>query len=307
MLSKVGKVGKVSSLGEESAKGPAPRARTVAPVLGLLLAAHPAPAGAVTALSTALAAASGRDLRGCLLVALAVLAGQLSVGWSNDCIDLRRDLDAERRDKPLASGTVRAHVVATAAGGALALCVPLSLASGVLAGSAHLIGVAAAWTYNLGVKATLFSWLPYAIGFGLLPAFVVLGLPGHPWPPLWLVAAGALLGVGAHVTNVLPDIDTDLAAGIRGLPQRLGRKRSGVAAAVALLGASSVLFLGPPGPQGLTGRLGLAVTAALALAVALPAALPTVGNPRSRLPFLATLGLAGVDATLLVLRGSHLA
>src|SRR5581483_3151762 len=193
-----------------------------APVLGLLLAAHPAPAGAVTALSTALAAVSGRDLRGCLLVALAVLTGQLSIGWSNDRIDLRRDLDAGRPDKPLATGTVPAHVVGPAAGCALVLCVPLSLASGIVSGSAHLIGVAAGWSYNLGVKATLFSSLPYAVAFGLLPAFVLLGLPGHPWPPLWLGAAGALLGVGAHFTNVLPDIATDLAAGIRGLPQRLG-------------------------------------------------------------------------------------
>jgi len=286
-----------------TAKGPAVRPPVSAPVLGLLRAAHPAPAGAVTALVTALAAASGRDAYGCLLVALAVLTGQLSVGWSNDRIDLRRDLAAERCDKPLVTGAVQARAVGTAAGCALLLCVPLSLANGLLAGSAQLIGVAAAWAYNLGVKATLLSWLPYALGFGLLAAFVTLGLPGHPWPPPWLVAAGALLGVGAHFTNVLPDIDADLAAGIRGLPQRLGRQRSRSVAALILLGASVVLVLGPAGPPGPAGWLGLAITGALALATALP--LGT--DPRSRLPFLATLALAAVDVTLLLLRGSSLA
>ena len=285
------------------ASGPQFPSPAVAPALGLLLAAHPAPAGAVTALITALAAASGRDTHGCLLVALAVLTGQLSVGWSNDRIDLRRDLAAERGDKPLVTGAVRARTVEAAAGCALLLCVPLSLANGLLAGTAHLIGVAAAWSYNLGVKATLFSWLPYALAFGLLPAFVTLGLPGRPWPPSWLMAAGALLGVGAHFTNVLPDIDTDLAAGIRGLPQRLGRQRSRSAAALALVAASVLLVLGPPGPPGSAGWAGLAVSGVLALATALPLG----ADVRSRLPFLTTLGLAAVDVALLLLRGSSLA
>ncbi|WP_042397514.1 UbiA family prenyltransferase [Streptacidiphilus carbonis] len=288
-------------LGNET---PGRRDRSPAAIaLGLLLAAHPAPATAVTGLITALAAASGRDAPGCLLVALSVLTGQLSVGWSNDRVDMRRDLAAERRDKPLVTGAVPPAVVSAAAGSALLVCVPLSLANGVLAGTAHLIGVAAAWAYNLGVKATPLSWLPYALAFGLLPAFVTLGLPGHPWPPSWLTAAGALLGVGAHFTNVLPDIESDLAAGILGLPQRLGRRRSRSAAALTLLAASVVLVLGPPGTPNAAGWTGLAVTGALALATAVR--LGT--DPRSRLPFLATLGLATVDVALLLLRGGSLA
>ena len=66
----------------------------------------------------------------------------------------------------------------------------LSLAAGRQAGAAHLTGVAAAWAYNLGVKRTAASWVPYALAFGLLPAFVTLGLPGRPWPPAWAMAAG---------------------------------------------------------------------------------------------------------------------
>ncbi|MEY9968092.1 4-hydroxybenzoate polyprenyltransferase [Streptacidiphilus sp. MAP12-16] len=271
--------------------------------LALLRAAHPAPTVAVTALITALAAASGRDPRGCLLVALAVLTGQLSVGWSNDRIDVERDTAAHRRDKPLVTGAVPTRTVAVAAGCAVILCVPLSLASGLLAGAAHLIGVAAAWCYNLGVKRTLLSWLPYAVAFGLLPAFVTLGLPGHPWPPVWLVSAGALLGVGAHLTNVLPDIDADLAAGVRGLPQRLGRRGARALAALVLPAASVVLVLGPAGAPGVTGWAGLGMTAALGIATVLPLG----SDPASRAPFLATMGLVGIDVALLLLRGTTLA
>ncbi|MFF7632916.1 UbiA family prenyltransferase [Kitasatospora sp. NPDC008050] len=272
------------------------------PVRGLLAASHAAPSIAVTAVITALAAASGRGVAGSVLVASAVLAGQLSVGWCNDRIDLRRDLATGRGDKPLVAGTVRPRVVAVAAGCALALCVPLSLAGGLAAGAAHLVGVAAAWSYNLRLKCTAMSWLPYAVAFGLLPAFVTLALPGHPWPAGWVMAAGALLGTGAHVTNVLPDIDDDLRTGIRGLPQRLGPRRARVLAGVLLLAGAIVLVLGPTGPLGTVGWGSLAVTGVLALAVALP----TGADPRSRLPFLATLALVALDTALLLLRGAAL-
>ena len=87
------------------------------------------------------------------------------------------------------------------------------------------------------------------------------------------------------------------------LAQRLGRQRSRSAAALSLLAPSVALVLGPPGAPGAAGWTGLAGTGALALATALP--LGT--DPRSRLPFLCTLGLAAVDVTLLLLRGNSLA
>jgi 4-hydroxybenzoate polyprenyltransferase len=269
---------------------------------GLARACHPEPVVAVTALVTALAAASGRDARGCVLVAAAVLTGQLSVGWCNDRVDAARDVAGGRADKPLVTGAVGPRAVALAAGCALAACVPLSLASGPAAGAAHLAGVAAAWAYNLGVKRTVLSWLPYAVGFGLLPAFVTLGSPGGPWPPAWSLAAGALLGVGAHVTNVLPDIDADRASGVRGLPQRLGRRRARAMAPVPLVAACAVLVFGPPGPAGAAGWAALAVTGTLAALTAVPAG----AGSRSRVPFLATLVTAATAVVLLIAHGGSL-
>lgn len=268
-------------------------------------ACHPEPTVAVTVLVTALAAASGRGPTACALLGSAVLCGQLSVGWCNDLVDAARDTAAGRTDKPLATGAAARGTVAAAAAGALAACVVLSLAVGRSAGTAHLTGVAAAWAYNLGLKRTAASWVPYALAFGLLPAFVTLGLPGHPWPPAWATAAGALLGVGAHFTNVLPDIDADLAAGVRGLPQRLGRRRTRVLAPLPLLAAAAVLVVGPPGPVGRVGWAALALTAGLAAATT---AATSHGPPTdSRLPFLATLAMAVTAVGLLVLQGGSLA
>ncbi|MGW5349682.1 UbiA family prenyltransferase [Streptomyces sp. NPDC004031] len=269
----------------------------------MVRASHPEACAAVTGVMGVLAAASGADTGHCVLLAAAVLSGQLSVGWCNDAVDAARDTAAARRDKPLAAGGASRGTIATAAGLALAACVPLSLAVGRLAGAAHLTGVAAAWAYNLGVKRTAASWLPYALAFGLLPAFVTLGLPGRPWPPGWALAAGALLGVGAHVTNVLPDIDADLAAGVRGLPQRLGARRCRVLGPLPLLAASAVLVFGPPGPVGPAGWAALALTGVLAAATTAAPAGPAAA---SRLPFLTTLVLAVTAVALLVLHGGSL-
>ncbi|WP_306341096.1 UbiA family prenyltransferase, partial [Streptomyces sp. AS13] len=170
----------------------------------------------------------------------------LSVGWCNDAYDARRDARAGRRGKPASDGTVRTGAVWAAAGIALALCVPLSLACGGLAGAVHLAAVVVAWLYNLRLKATALSWLPYVSGFGLLPAAVTLTLPGQPWPRWWTVAAGALLGLAAHLADTLPDIAADRAAGVTGLPHRLGAAGTRLLLPLPLLAAAAVLAFGPP-------------------------------------------------------------
>ncbi|MFF6776464.1 UbiA family prenyltransferase [Streptomyces sp. NPDC012637] len=269
-------------------------------VLALLKASHPVPAATVTVLAALLATAFGLDLASAALAVAAVAAGQLSIGWSNDRLDHRRDRAAGRRDKPLATGAARPGTVGAAACTALLVCVPLSLGCGLLAGTVHLGGVAAGWTYNLWLKRTVLSWLPYTAAFGLLPAFLTLALPGSPWPPLWLSAAAALLGTGAHFANVLPDLDDDLASGVRGLPQRLGRRGSMASAAALALASCVTLTAGPTGRVTPASAGPIGVTLALcAVAVAGPSALL-----RGRVPFVAVLAMAGLDAALLVWAGT---
>ncbi|MGW4233973.1 UbiA family prenyltransferase [Streptomyces sp. NPDC004980] len=268
------------------------------PVAGLALSCHPGPVAAVTVLVTVLAAGSGAGSARCAVIAAAVLTGQLSVGWCNDALDARRDAEAGRTDKPVARGVVDRSTVRCAAVTSLVLCVPLSLACGPAAGAAHLAGVLAAWLYNLGLKATALSWLPYAIGFASLPCLVALSLPGRPWPAWWAVTAGALLGVAAHLADVLPDIDADLAAGIRGLPQRWGAARTRLLLPVPLVAASAVLVLGPSGPAGGWGAV------ALAVAVSAAAAGLARGGFRRKAALAGTVAVAAVDVALLLARGT---
>jgi 4-hydroxybenzoate polyprenyltransferase len=212
--------------------------------LGLVLATHPGPTIAVVGYATATAAASGLGARSALL-AFAVLFGQASVGWSNDWIDAARDTSQQRKDKPIPRGFVSRDVVGRGALIALTLCVPASFALGWRAGVAHLVAVAAAWSYNLGVKRTLASPLPYLLAFALVPVVVAAALPGHPHAPARLIIASGLLGVSAHLTNAVEDLDDDAATGVRGLPQRLGITASVIASTLTLLTALG-LFLSLP-------------------------------------------------------------
>jgi 4-hydroxybenzoate polyprenyltransferase len=269
-------------------------------VVPLLRASHFQPTLAVTAITTALAIACGRGV-GAAWVALAVVAGQLSVGWSNDYLDRERDRLAVREDKPIAAGEVRPDVVAIAALVALVACIPLSFLSGWRAALVHLGAVAVAWAYNAGVKATLFSPVPYALAFGALPAFVTLGLAGHPLPPTWAVVGAALLGCGAHFVNTLPDLADDERLGVRGLPHRLGAGASIVVAAV-LMGSAAVVIAFGPG-----GSLGVAVVVLLVsvlAAVALVAVFGVTGHQRAAWPL--TLCIAAMTVAMFLVRGDSL-
>ncbi|HEX5404168.1 MAG TPA: UbiA family prenyltransferase [Pseudonocardiaceae bacterium] len=268
-------------------------------LVGLVRACHPDACVTVTAIAVLLGVAVGRGAGGLVLVGTAVLAGQLCIGWTNDYLDAVRDADTGRTDKPVASGSVPRRTVLVTAIAAGVACVPLSLAVGLLPGVLHLIAVLSALAYDAWLKATVASVLPYLVSFGLLPLFVVLGLPGAH-PPWWLPVAGALLGGGAHFTNVLPDLADDKASGVVGLPHRLGATGSRWAAVVLLLGASGVLALGPTGHA-----LPRALLAAASVPV-LAAGLVLGRRPGSRLAFQAVLVVALLAVCQLVLAGASL-
>ncbi|MFF7892519.1 hypothetical protein ACFZDI_11550 [Streptomyces sp. NPDC007907] len=101
-------------------------------------------------------------------------------------------------------------------------------------------------------------------------------------------------GKGRLVANVLPDIDDDLAADIRGLPQRGGHRDARTLAATPPAADSAVLVMGPVGALAPAAP---ATTCALLLTIALwPAG-------QSRTCFPACPGLAATDVALLLPRG----
>lgn len=249
----------------------------------------------MTLLAALLAAARGLALPDAVVVVAAVGAGQLTIGWGNDLLDVERDRAVGRTDKPLASGLVPQGWAQRALGVAALVCVVLSLAAGWRSALVHLgLLVAMGHAYNLGLKATVWSWLPYAVAFGSLPAVVSLADAPPGWPPWWLMTAGAALGVGAHLLNALPDLADDASTGIRGLPHRLGATASRVVAAALLAGASVLAAVGPAGAVPLWAAAVLVVVVGLSLVAALGS---------GRRPFQAAMVVALLDVVLLVAAG----
>jgi 4-hydroxybenzoate polyprenyltransferase len=278
---------------------PPGRPAAASTVRALVLATHAGPALAVTVVATLLAVATGMPAGRVALVCAAVAAGQASIGWSNDWLDADRDRAVARADKPVVQGAVAPSLLRSAALVAVALAVVLSLLLGVVPGLLLLVLVASGWAYNAGLKRTAMSAIPYVTGFGALPAGVVAAAPGTPTAPWWLVTAGGALGAAAHLANVAPDLEDDLATGVRGLPHRLGAVPSAVLGAALLFGASLVLALGPAGRP---TALGIAV-----LVVAIPAVVVAAlaGSPRfRRAAFPAVMLLTVLDVVLLLAGGA---
>jgi 4-hydroxybenzoate polyprenyltransferase len=278
---------------------PADPARPRVSLRALALATHPGPTVAVTVVATLLALAAGVPGGRAALVGIAVLAGQASIGWSNDWLDADRDRAVARADKPVVQGAVAPALLRTLALGSAAVAVVLSLLLGPVPGLLLLVLVASGWAYNAGLKRTPVSVVPYVTGFGALPAGVVAAAPGSPGAPWWLVTAGGALGAAAHLANVAPDLEDDLATGVRGLPHRLGARVSAVTGAVLLGAASLVLVLGPDGPPTTTGW------AVLVLAVPAVVVAALAGTPRfRRLAFPAVMLLTVLDVVLLLAGGA---
>jgi 4-hydroxybenzoate polyprenyltransferase len=232
----------------------------------------------------------------------AIFTGQLSIGWSNDYLDADRDRATRRSDKPVATGALDPRIAGVVAVVALVVSLILSAVLGWPGGAAAVAAVLCAWGYNLGLKATVLSWLPYAVAFGMLPAVATLSASPPRWPSAWALIAAGLLGVAAHLANVLPDLGDDVATGIRGLPHRIGAKATALAAAVVLLIASAVILFGPVGHPGSWRWAGFAA----AVLVAGAAARIALGDPSSRRFFPAIILIAALDLVSFAFSGISL-
>ena len=262
----------------------------------LLAASHLWPSLAITALVTVLAAQAAPYGIGAVLTGPAMLAAQLSIGWCNDACDALRDVAAGRTDKPVASGAISVRAVWIAAYAALVAALAMAAAISVPTVVLLAVIIGAAWAYNLGLKSTLASGLAYVLGFGPLPAYAASTLPGHP-VPAWSVTVGAaLIGLGGHFADVLPDLVSDRATGVAGLPQRVAARWGAGAvrtcALTLLLSASALLIVA-------SSRFWVGV-AGLAAAVVL-AVIGARGD--GRVPFAAAFGIAAVDVVVLAAGG----
>lgn len=271
-------------------------------ILSLFLSSHPGPSVAV-ALMCAVLGVTTLDGWRVAVVGCAVLFGQFSVGLSNDWLDAGRDRIVGRTDKPVAVGEINVVMVRNTAVITAVVGLALTLLVGLPATAAHAVFIAAGWAYNIGIKKTAMSLIPYVVGFGALPAVVTLARDIPAAPARWAMVAGAMLGVAAHFANAVPDLVDDRATGVIGLPHRVGLRASTLVTFAALATATSVVVFGPGSAPTVVGWLTLIAEAAIVLAGIFLAIRRPPGRPLFRLVILGAL----VAVLSLALSGSQLA
>ena len=209
----------------------------------LAKACHPLPTVTVSLVITAYAWSLGWSGWSLAAVFVTFFVGQLSVGWSNDAHDSNLDAKVGRAGKPTVAQEVSAQALWLAAVAALSISIALSwLVAGWAGGSFHVFALLMAWLYNIRLSRTVWSWLPYALAFGSVPAFLTYGFNNEP-PTLWSVAMFAIIGVSAHLANALPDAESDASADLGGAVVSLGTRRSLLLCWLLLAVGSGILIV----------------------------------------------------------------
>jgi 4-hydroxybenzoate polyprenyltransferase len=229
-------------------------------------------------------------------IALAMTLLQLGIGTVNDIVDAPRDA-GRKAGKPIPAGLVspvaaRAFAVVAFAAGLL-LAAGASPATGVLAPVVTAIGLA----YDLRLKGSAWSWLPFAVGIPILPVFGWAGATGTlPQVFVVLVPAAVAAGAALAIGNALVDVERDRAASVSSIAIALGSARAG-ATAVGLL---ALIWLAAVGAaigsgRGLAAIAGIAVVATVPLAAAIASRRASSGG-RERAWQAEAIGLAILGA-----------
>jgi len=165
-----------------------------------------------------------------------MLLVQFSISSLNEWAD--QDLDGlSGRPRPIPLGLLspRTAVVVAVLFAVAALALSLLSGFGFLAFLLVLLGIACGWAYDLKLKRTALSFLPFAVAFPLVPLWVAM-IAGRPLEALGPVLLGGIpLSVSIHLADAIPDRAPDRAAGVNTLAVTLGRPGAEVAAVVLLL------------------------------------------------------------------------
>jgi 4-hydroxybenzoate polyprenyltransferase len=207
--------------------------------ISLLRLVHPFPSLIVVAVTVAFAfvAESSPDPGVVAMLGVGMLCYQFSIGITNDIYDTLDDAKAKQW-KAMARGLISRRAAVLLAVGLAAL--GMVLTAGLPFGSwlIGIAGLACGLAYDVHLKRTTWSWLPFAIAFPLIPIWVFTAL--DEWDGLlwWVLPLGPLLGLALHLANQAPDVPKE--AHIRGMAHRLGSERA-ANLALGLLGLAGIV------------------------------------------------------------------
>ena len=239
---------------------------------------HPFPSALDAGVTGLVVVLSGGVPSRAALLGASMLLLQFAIGAANDWADAAADALA-RPDKPIAAGLIgRAQALAIAVVCGLA-GLGLAAVGGPALLAVGLVGLLVGLSYDLGLKATPWAWLPFAAGFTLLPLFAWLGGAGGVPPFMgWIAGLAVLAGAAVSLANGLVDLEGDRSVARFGPAVRLGRR----ATLRLLLGLHLSLAAGAVASLVLAGVAGPYVWAGIATGGALQGAGWLVSNAVSR-------------------------
>ena len=203
------------------------------------------------AVVTLVALVAGGSWAVALRLGLSMTLLQFSIGALNDIVDAPRDA-GHKGGKPIPAAVVSTRTAWLVAGLAGAGGVLIALTGGEVLAVLALIILGIGYAYDLRIKGTTLSWLPFAIGIPLLPVFGWYGATGElPGVFLVLVPAAANAGTALAISNAIVDMERDEAAGAESIALALGPRRASwlvlaLLGLVALLALATAVVLGAP-------------------------------------------------------------
>jgi 4-hydroxybenzoate polyprenyltransferase len=235
-------------------------------------------------------------------IAAIMLLVQFSISALNEWADASLDQEAGRR-RPIPLGLLSPSTALTVA----ALCAVAAFLLSTLAqfGTVALllvgIGLACGWAYDLRLKRTPLSFLPFAIAFPLMPFWIGL-LAGRPASALGILfLGGSPLATAIHLADAIPDRDRDRTSGLRTLAVALGQPTAElVAVGMLLVGTLVSIVLTIHGGQTVVTALSLVTVVAAGLVLGLSFR----ANPSPLLGKWMVIAAAAVAAVPLVVSAS---
>jgi 4-hydroxybenzoate polyprenyltransferase len=252
----------------------------------------------------ALATAAGGAPPTAVRLGVAMIALQASIGALNDVVDAKRD-QGLKPGKPIPRGIVTRGAAVVVVIAALGLGLALTAPSGPAAIFVAVAGTASGYLYDLRLKGTVLSWLPWSVGIPLLPVYAWVGATGRiPEAFGVLVPVAAMAGAALAIAIGLPDEERDRAAGTATVAVRLGRSRAwllhaALQLAVIAVAVGALLALGRDGPG-----LGLALAGATVIVGGLVLARDARAKTRERGWELESIGLGVLAGGWLLAVGS---
>jgi 4-hydroxybenzoate polyprenyltransferase len=191
-------------------------------VSGVIRLGHPFPTLLDGLATAAIALIAGGSPAIAIRLGLAMVGIQAGIGAVNDIVDSDRDRES-KPGKPLPRGVVSVATARLVAVVAIAWGLALSLPSGPAVIAVALVGLAVGLAYNLWLKGTAWSWLPFALGIPLLPVYAWLGARGDV-PASFALLVPAAVGAGAAlaIANAIADADRDRDTGVGSVAVTLG-------------------------------------------------------------------------------------